>query len=1127
MSSRRPKTDFLLLASCSAALLVAGAPSAAGQAVPCLGSESRPLIDRTLTIGAATQSVALPTSKDSDLSVQIVEDGIDVEASAQDGQGHETAAADFPVSRQGIQRLVFAMPVRDAAVTVRSIDQARHVGAVRIVVTALPTDPAGCARFTREQARADGLFAAAQRAARGEGDRQKPDVEAKAVAAEHAYQLLAQSTPAQRFDAERGDAELAVAMIDYYNLSRWDDCVHWAGAAADSMAKAGRDYLRARARSVQAAAWLEKPDSAGAFARARDVFDELAAFHRARGESYDEALQVNLAGVGFFNEAKFEPAIAKYAEARATFARLGETQRAALAVQNIALCEWGLGRMRRALAQFEQALKEMDPAQRPSLYLLTLNNAALASQAAGDFDKSMHLLEEALRRSTDLDDKYYLARSLFGIGVTYYGIGERDLARQFLLEALRTWNQHDERGRLSALRTLANIEAESGHLDEADRYNTEALTLAHSGTASDRVTLKLAETELARGHLAAAAKIIDPLSGERPHAQRMTQAEARFVRARLRIRQGRLSDAEADLRAAIPVFRELESLSEEFQARVELARLLRDSGRSALALREIGAALDCSEELRAQTVNPEYRASVAAAIRPALDLRLELLRESYEALVRGGDTAGAQRVAIDALSMADASRGRAFEQYRALKLDNPDPQLVALLGERAELLHDVADRRFYLDTREDRAGADDARAQVLREDIRRLRVSLGVADARIAELARVTNAAPAQSFPSILQRFGVSAETAAVEYWIGSRASFAWVIAGTRVSWIRIADGPQVTSAARRFHDSLSNFVTVARRERIAAAERLDELVIAPVNAALAGRRRWVVVPDGPLHFVPFAALKERGANGRFLVERVALAMTPALRYATAGGAQAPAQPGGRVLLVSDPIYQASDPRLAGFQPVTRQFVRAVPLWRGGRMPDGLPRLPATALEADGIRALFPDPAVDDLRGAQATRAAFLNRDLGQYRYVHVAAHGVMDAEIPAMSALELGAFDEYGRVDDQEIRAGDLLATRLNADLVVLSACETSLGPSYPDEGPMGLRYAVLARGARAVVASLWMTADELNAELMTDLYAGILRGGEPVDLALTDAMRKMLVRRPKLDPALWAAYSVYVVKN
>ena len=98
---------------------------------------------------------------------------------------------------------------------------------------------------------------------------------------------------------------------------------------------------------------------------------------------------------------------------------------------------------------------------------------------------------------------------------------------------------------------------------------------------------------------------------------------------------------------------------------------------------------------------------------------------------------------------------------------------------------------------------------------------------------------------------------------------------------------------------------------------------------------------------------------------------------------------------------------------------------------------------------------------------------------------------------------------------------------LVALSACSTSLGPEYPDEGPMGLRYAVLARGARSVIASLWSTADELNAQLMTDMYGRLIGGGQRPERALADAMRAMLERTPNLDPGLWAPYSVYAVET
>jgi CHAT domain-containing protein len=158
-------------------------------------------------------------------------------------------------------------------------------------------------------------------------------------------------------------------------------------------------------------------------------------------------------------------------------------------------------------------------------------------------------------------------------------------------------------------------------------------------------------------------------------------------------------------------------------------------------------------------------------------------------------------------------------------------------------------------------------------------------------------------------------------------------------------------------------------------------------------------------------------------------------------------------------------------------------------------------------------------------RARVLERDFAKYRFVHIAAHAVVDAEIPSLSSLVLGAFDRNGRVEDQQIRVGDLLDKRFTADLVVLSACNTSVGRSYAQEGPLGMHYAVLARGARAVVASLWPVADETNTELMTELYRRMVKRGERVDIAFAGAMRTQIAAHPDRDPVFWATYNTYAI--
>jgi CHAT domain-containing protein len=167
---------------------------------------------------------------------------------------------------------------------------------------------------------------------------------------------------------------------------------------------------------------------------------------------------------------------------------------------------------------------------------------------------------------------------------------------------------------------------------------------------------------------------------------------------------------------------------------------------------------------------------------------------------------------------------------------------------------------------------------------------------------------------------------------------------------------------------------------------------------------------------------------------------------------------------------------------------------------------------------------VDLLEGFDATRANVLAQNLTPYRFIHIASHGFIDSEIPQLSALILGAWDRNGRVADQYVRAGDLLARTFDAEVVVLSACDTALGRQVAGEGLVGLRYAALARGARSVVASLWPVSDAIAADLMTDMYRYITVEGYPVATALGAAIRTALARTPALDPALWGPFAVYV---
>ena len=1129
--------------------------------------------------GNTSVKITLPPSEGRDVLIRTEERGVDVELQFQRPQ-HAAASSDSPFERAAVQYAYFTAADAPSEMIVKAKEPGAVQGTVSLVISSLPStaeNPSSvlgrCTRALKSWANADMTYAAGRAISLGNS----PDTRATArdtfKTAVHYYEMTLENLKNQPGNDDRAALNLSLAAISYYELQDWAGAADWAEQAAKLFAKAGNPYLRARARAILAAAWMElatrssapqqiartPTDARAKLDAARGLLATLAAFHARRHESHDEALQINNIGLAYYYEARFERGIPYFLKSKALFERLGEDSRAALALQNLALCTWGLGRMSAALTMFDQALKLMSPTLYPDLYLLTLNNNGLAHYAAGRFDESLRLQNAALDFATRSQADRARARSFYGMGVTYYAIGDRELALRFLLHALEICTPDlDARIRVATLRALAVIEDETSRRQDAISHNSEALRLATAPSARARILLQLAREYEGVSKRPEALQILGSLIEEPPNGDRLIRGMALVRRGAIDRESGQLTAAEADLLQGIGLLTQFDAVAEKFDAEVEFAKLRADQHRPADALSEIRRALTLSREIRAQTANPEYRVSIVRSLRPALEFELNLLRERYEQLLREGNLGGARDLALQSLRVVDDSRAQGFEDWRAEHFDSPDNKSVQdLLARSVALYQEIAERRFQLSAREDRAGADDPRARILRDDIARLRSRVGVINAELA--AKSTDSPrghPGEKSSLELFRFdGLPQQSAVVEYWFGSTTTYAWVVTNSQAAWISLGPSNAIDQTARELHEAMRAFARVPAKVRREAAARLYQLVFAPIQASIGSSRDLVVIPDGPLHYVPFAALRNESAGGfTYVVERYSISVAPAARLLTSASGKSPisarstsrsqVESASRILIVADPVYSSDDPRLPnavagrGGEKERPPDLFTVRQGLGPLNDSSLERLNSTAREAAQIRSLFRPADVDLLQGLDATRAQFLAKDLSSYRFIHVASHGYIDSEIPQLSALILGAYDANGPAEDTYVRASDLVVRTFNAQVVVLSACDTGLGREFPSEGIIGLRYVALARGSRAVVASLWPVSDVIAADLMTYLYQAMIpniraeagngsQSSATVTAALVSAMRRVLQTSPELDPALWAPFTVYVAGN
>jgi len=187
--------------------------------------------------------------------------------------------------------------------------------------------------------------------------------------------------------------------------------------------------------------------------------------------------------------------------------------------------------------------------------------------------------------------------------------------------------------------------------------------------------------------------------------------------------------------------------------------------------------------------------------------------------------------------------------------------------------------------------------------------------------------------------------------------------------------------------------------------------------------------------------------------------------------------------------------------------------------------LPCTRAEAEAILNIInaPGQTIAAL-GFDATQAWVTESPLSDYRILHFATHGFANNENPAFSGLVLSRFDAHrhriATLEDDILNLNEIYQLRLNADLVVLSACQTGLGENLQGEGIVGLTRGFMVAGAKRVIASLWNVEDSSTAQLMTKFYDYYLNQGQTPAAALRQSQIEMW-RDGKL-PRQWAAFTI-----
>jgi CHAT domain-containing protein/tetratricopeptide (TPR) repeat protein len=833
-----------------------------------------------------------------------------------------------------------------------------------------------------------------------------------------------------------------------------------------------------------------------------------------------------------------DAALRYYEEALSIFSEIGERRGIAAVLTFIGMAKGEKGDLAGALQdEFDRALPLWAAAQDQWGLAKTRNTIGLLYSMMGEPQKALDLQREARKMFGLIGDQRSEAVCLNSIGYILIGLGQLDEALQSYQSAARMFRTMGDPVReCVAIARIGKIYELRHQNALAIKFYLRWLSLVrelHTPRMEAIVLRWIGNVYMERSPAAAlfyyqkasriGRSVIDPAG------------EAETLAGMASIYRTMRKDTRSleYFRRALTLRRNLMDRDEEASTLYCIADIERRMGKLDEARADIQEAIGINERLRAKVVSQELRSSYFASVHHRYELYTDILMAQEKQEPRNGFQA--------AFEASERGRSRSLlemlAEARANIRKGIDPSLLQTEAALLKKLGSCEQSRIKLlsgNHTDLAAAALQADWDSIFQDYNEVEDKIRQASPQYAALIN-----PQPLGLGNIQREVLEPGTLLLEYSLGERRSFLWAVTGSTIRGYWLPGRKTIESIALHVYELLAKAHS-REQERLywTEAGRLSRILLGPVSSQL-GSSRLLVVSDGALQYIPFPALPAprdpNAPSGSRPVPMAALheiiylpsaSMLQELRQEIAQRKPAPRS----VAVLANPVYDKYDSRIGAASGQSKHergdsLAELKSLFRGlatSAQTLSLPPLPATQDEADAIVKLVPDEK-DRLVavGLQATREAAMRPELGQYRIIHFATHGLFDSEHPDRSGLVLSMVDERGQPRNGVLSLTDIYNLNLPADLVVLSACNTALGRDIRGEGLVGLVRGFMYAGAANVVSSLWRVDDTAAAEFMTRFYNRMLQDRLRPAAALRAAQISMWKDPAWSSPRNWAAYT------
>jgi len=815
-------------------------------------------------------------------------------------------------------------------------------------------------------------------------------------------------------------------------------------------------------------------------------------------------------------------------------------------------------------ASYQEALRKFDAAR--SLYQMlrnrdkeadTLNIMGLISNRLGERQQALNYYKQALSWSQTVGDLTMQLYILNNIGALYHALGEKQQALDYYKQALSLIREigdfaeaiiklnkisnippysdtslRDLAAEATPLNNIGLVYNDLGEKQKALEYFNQALPLirAMGDRAKEATTLNniglvyydLGENQTALDYYKQALDLRQKARDPRGEAHTLNNAGTAYSEL------GKQQKAEEYFNQALPLFRAVGDRPGEALTLYNRAILKGDRGNLIAALTDIETSLKIIENLRTKITNPELRISYFATVQGYYQFYIHLLMQLHKT----NPKSGYDRKAFEA---SESSRARSLLEL--LQEANADirqgvaPELLQQERYLQQQLDALETRRIETISRPNSTPAQkaelDKKRQTLLGEYQDIQAQIRSTSPRYAALTQPQPLTLAQIQQQILDD-----NTILLQYSLGKHRSYLWAVTKTSITSYELPKAADIETIAKNFRTAITAPSSRDNLNQVAKAnDAISQIILQPVAAQL-GQKRLLIVGDGVLNYLPFAALSLPGKSGEnrnppLIVDHEIVLLPSASTLGILRKNYNDRQPPNRTLaILADPVFSPNDERVKNSSSATtQQAVESANLGLSRSRGDNnvqFDRLKFTRQEAQIIQALVPANSSSQSFDFAASRAAATSSNLSQYKIVHFATHGLANSTHPELSGIILSLIDEKGNPLNGFLRLTDIFNLKLAADLVVLSACQTGLGQNIQGEGMVGLTRGFMYAGAKRVVVSLWSVDDEGTATLMSSFYQGMLQKGLTPAAALRAAQLEMWKQEKWKSPYYWAAFTL-----